>query len=447
MKCNRKNISTNCLVSFILLVMLLVSASCNDKSNNSHNGMEGMDNMKSENKSEHDTMQDNMEGMDMDGHNMDGMNKADGVSSRLSDSLKINSLVMPSNFRVISSQKSIKPIQNTGINVIKSQGYISIDERRNNKVASRISGRIEKLYIKYNLQYVKKGDHLMDIYSPELNTYQEELLFLLKNNPTQNLVNQAETKLLLLGITQTQINNIKKSGQPIFAVSIYSPQNGYVFYKNETSNGMSAMKSSSQNSPGNGMGMGRGGSSSNVISTTGQIREGSYVNKGDVLFWINDLEEVWAMIASDNSHQQELKTGAKVSLISELYKIDTIQAAINFIEPVYQQNQKFIISRIYLKNSDKKYKINSLIEAMISSGITSSIVIPYSSVLFLGKRKIVWVLKEKTADNNKIYETRDVTIGLINNGKVEIKNGLSINEEVAIDAGYLLDRESLINPE
>ena len=153
------------------------------------------------------------------------------------------------------------------------------------------------------------------------------------------------------------------------------------------------------------------------------------------------------MIASDNSHQQELKTGAKVSLISELNKNDTIQAVINFIEPVYQENQKFIMSRIYLKNSDKKYKINSLLEAMISSGITSSIIIPYSSVLFLGKRKIVWVLKEKTADNNKIYEARDVTIGLMNNGKVEIKKGLSINEEIAIDAGYLLDRESLIKPE
>ena len=68
-------------------------------------------------------------------------------------------------------------------------------------------------------------------------------------------------------------------------------------------------------------------------------------------------------------------------------------------------------------------------------------------MLFLGKRKIVWVLKEKTAGNNKIYEARDVIIGLTYNGMVEIKNGLNIKEEIALDAGYLLDRESLIKPE
>ena len=80
--------------------------------------------------------------------------------------------------------------------------------------------------------------------------------------------------------------------------------------------------------------------SNSVVSSDGQIREGNYVNKGDVLFWVNDLEAVWAIIAVNNSHQQELKTGANVLFISELYKNDTISVVINFIEPVYKQNQK-----------------------------------------------------------------------------------------------------------
>lgn len=441
-KFDKKNISTNFLVSLMLLVMLLFSESCNDKSNNSKDGMEGMNNMKSENKSEQDTM-DSMEGMDMSGHNMDEMNKANVNSSRLSDSLKITSLVMPSNFRVASSQKSVKPVQNSGTNEIKAQGYISIDERRNNKVSLRISGRIEKLYIKYNFQYVKKGEKIMEIYSPELNTYQEELLLLMKGNNDLNLLAGAEEKLRLLGVNPAQINDIKKTGKTFSTIAIYCPQSGYVFFKPAAGvNAMNNSTKSKMNSMGN-----IANTSSNIVSGSGQIRVGNYVNKGDVLFWINDLEVVWAMIASDNSHQQELKTGAKVLLISELYKNDTIQAAINFIEPVYQDNQKFIMSRIYLKNPDKKYKVNSLLEAVISSSTTSSIMVPYSSVLFLGKRKIVWVLKEKTPDNNKIYEARDVIIGLMHNGMVEIKKGLSINEEIAINAGYLVDRESLIKPE
>ena len=206
------------------------------------------------------------------------------------------------------------------------------------------------------------------------------------------------------------------------------------------------MSDNSNNKMG-GMGNVNSASKKNILIGNQQIREGSYVNKGDIIFWLNDLDEVWAMVAVDNNHEQILKAGENVSLISELYKNDTLHASVNFIEPVYQQSQKFIMSRIYLKNINKKYKVNSLVEAIISTNKSSSIMVPYSSVLFLGKRKIVWVLKERTADNNKIYEARDVVIGLMNNGMVEIKKGLNINEEIALDAGYLLDRESLIKPE
>ncbi len=447
MKFNKKYNYTSPLLTILLLLMIVVVESCNNKNSNSEEKMKGMENMKNDNEAEQDTMQNNMKGMDMGEHDMKSMNKSDGTSSHLSDSLKIGSLVMPANYRVISSQKSIKPIKMDGINEINAQGYISIDERRNNKISGRISGRIEKLFIKYNFQYVKKGEKIMEIYSPELNTYQEELIFLMKGNNDSSLTAKSEEKLRLLGVTQTQINEIKKTGNIFSTIAIYSPQGGYVFFK--PSGGMSTMNNEAKNSTNSKMnGMGNVGNPSNSsVSGISQIREGNYVNKGDVLFWVNDLEAVWAMIALDNSHQQELKTGAKVLLISELYKNDTIQAIINFIEPVYQENQKFIMSRIYLKNSDKKYKVNSLLEAVISSDKTSSIMVPYSSVLFLGKRKIVWVLKERTADNNKIYEARDVIIGLMHNGMVEIKKGLSINEEIAIDAGYLLDRESLIKPE
>lgn len=426
MKFERKNIRANYLVSFILMLLVLVVESCgNDKGNST----------------------DDMEGMDMSGHNMESMNTSDSGMSRLIDSLKIGSLVMPANYRVASSQKSIKPVQNSNMNEINAQGYISIDERRTNKVSLRISGRIEKLYIKYNFQHVKKGEKVLELYSPELNTYQEELLLLMKGNNDLNLTIKAEEKLRLLGITQTQINDIKKTGITQSAIDIYSPQDGYVFFNSSIGmNTMSNSKKSSSNDKMNSM-SNAGNTSKNAASGEVQIREGNYVNKGDVLFWINDLEEVWAMIAIDNSHQQELKTGVKVSLISELYKNDTIQTEISFIEPVYQQNQKFIMSRIYLNNSDKKYKINSLLEAKIIIDKASSIMVPYSSVLFLGKRKIVWIMKEKTSDTNKIFEARDVITGLTHNGMVEIKKGLSINEEIAIDAGYLLDRESLIKPE
>ncbi len=442
---DRKSISISFLV--FLMCILIAVESCNNKPENSHTSMKGMDTMTPEKKAVNDELNNNMDGMEMGEHNMEEMNKEEIVSSRLGDSLKISSLVMPSNFRVISSQKSIKAVLNTKINEIKAQGYISIDERRNYKVSARISGRIEKLYIKYDFQRVKVGEKIMEIYSPELNTYQEELIFLLKGNNDVNLIRKAEEKLMLLGVSKSQIDQIKLTGNTISVINVYSPKDGYVFFnalsgKSTMSNSEKAIADRKTNDMGT-----MANNLKSAVSGNGQIREGNYISKGDVLFWINDLEVVWAMIATDNNGQQNLKTGYSVSLISELHKNDTIKAAINFIEPVYQQNQKFIMSRIYLQNLNKRYKINTLVEANINVGNSSTIIVPYSSVLFLGKRKIVWILIEKSADNNKIYEARDVTIGLTYNGAVEIKKGLNINDEIAIDAGYLIDRESLIKPE
>ena len=200
-------------------------------------------------------------------------------------------------------------------------------------------------------------------------------------------------------------------------------------------NGMGEMQSSS------------GSSSTSYVSEKTQLREGIYVNKGDVLFWINDLQRVWGIVATNNSHAQYLKVGSKVSMVSEFYKTDTIKAEINFIEPTYQPDQKFVTARIYLSNNNYKYKINSLIDAEVVTNEKKSILtVPYSGVLFLGKRKIVWVLKGMSGDN-RIYEARDVMVGAVYGDTIVVKDGLKADEEVAINAGYLLDRESLIKPQ
>lgn len=371
------------------------------------------------------------------------------MSEIVSDTSTLSSLVLPTSFQVVSSQKSVRPTLLNNVNRIKGQGYISLDERLNNKVSARISGRIEKLYVRYNLQYIRKGDKVMDLYSPELNTYQNEFLYLIKKKSDQLLIDQAEEKLRLLGIGQAQIDALKKTATPFVTLTIYSPQSGFVFFNPSTSS-QKAIMNEAQPSGDNGMGKmqsSNGDRSTNYVSGNSQLREGSYINKGDVLFWINDLRQVWGIIAIANSHERELKLGSKVSMVSELYKNDTVKSAISFIEPVYQSDQKFIRARIYLSNSDYKYKINSLIEAEINVEEKSTLAVPYSSVLFLGKRKMVWVLTGVSSDNNRIYEARDVVIGIAYGDMIEIKEGLNMDEEVARDAGYLLDRESLIKPE
>lgn len=357
------------------------------------------------------------------------------------DSSSLRSVLQPTNFQVISSQQSVKPtLKNTS--TIKARGYISLDERRNQKIAARVSGRIEKLFVKYNLQRVNTGDKMMEIYSPELNTYQEELLYLIKSQSDDTLIDKAEEKLRLLGITQNQIDNIKKTKQTFYVITVYSPQSGYVFFKQ-----MSASPQASLKKEAGGMGWmnEQNRPATKFNSDSQQLRDGDYVNKGDILFWLNDLQTVWAMIAIDNSHMHEIKLGTKASVVSEQYKQDTIHTSISFIEPQYQPNQKFGMARIYLNNANNRYKINSLLDAEINIERKPTVIVPYSSVLFLGRRKLVWVMKGFTEDRNRIYEAREISIGT-EDGDVEVKGGLNADEEVAINAGYLMDRESLIIP-
>ena len=345
----------------------------------------------------------------------------------------------PANQVVLSSQKTIKLSQNPSKQTVTANGYIAFDERRNNKVAVRTSGRIEKLYIKYNYQFVKKGERIAELYSPELNTYQEEYLFLLKFGE-DSLAVKAKQKLKLLGLLESQIRQVEKSNSVTHAINITSPIDGFIRFSIEP-------VSSGEMKPSSSAGKGAMGdpSSSNAGAegtSAGQIRDGMYVNKGQTLFVVNDCRQVWAILSVNISSQVQLKKGVPVTLYSEVHA-DSINANIDLVEPVYQDKQRFVQARIYLDNPGRIFKINSFIKGKMS--IQAKVLsIPLSSVYDLGSHKIVWVKTDTTYTGIGLFEPRAVMTGMSSNNLIEIINGLQGNEEIALDAGYMLDSESIL---
>jgi Cu(I)/Ag(I) efflux system membrane fusion protein len=134
------------------------------------------------------------------------------------------------NKQVLSDQATIKLQAGRSGKAMKAQGFIVPAQNHNLSVAARFGGRIEKLYIKFSNQYVKQGDKIMDIYSPELRTYQEEHLFLLRTKAEDGLIDGSRQKLRLLGITESQIAKLEKSGTAALTISVHSPVSGYVFF-------------------------------------------------------------------------------------------------------------------------------------------------------------------------------------------------------------------------
>ena len=357
------------------------------------------------------------------------------------DSTKINEAIRmisrPANQVVLSSQKTIKLSQNLSKQTITASGYIAFDERRSNKVAIRTTGRIEKLYIKYNYQFVKKGERIAELYSPELNTYQEEYLFLLKSGE-DSLAAKAKQKLKLLGLLESQIQQIEKSNSVTHAITITSPIEGFIRFSLERGSS-EEMKTP----PSTGMGAMSEASSSSSVASTGQIREGMYVNKGQTLFVVNDFRKVWALLSVNISSQVQLKKGVPVTMYSEV-QTDSINANIDLVEPVYEDKQRFVRARIYLDNPERIFKINSFIKGKISIQV-NTLTVPLSSVYDLGSRKIVWVKREISSSGIGLFEPQVVTIGMTLDNWIEIITGLKGDEEIALDAGYMLDSESILN--
>ena len=165
-----------------------------------------------------------------------------------SEKERLSNWVESTTTKVVSSQRVVKPEQEPHSNIFKAYGFVALDERRSKEVAARIGGRIERLHVKYEHQYVRRGDKILDVYSPDLNTFQEELLFAQKVDPDGEVAKHAAHKLKLLGITDRQIRTILETGKTSYTLSIYSPNDGFVFYSPSTASRSASMASNTSHS-------------------------------------------------------------------------------------------------------------------------------------------------------------------------------------------------------
>ena len=375
------------------------------------------------------------------GDDMAGMNH----QQKNSDTA-LQNVLAPANKTVLSNAETIHPIVKNITQTVYASGFIAFDERRNNKVAVRTGGRIEKLYVKLNFQYIHKGDKVLQLYSPELNTYQEEYLHHLKTKSDTNLLEATKQKLELLGLSEKQISEIETSGQTLKSITVYSPYDGFIFYDFQQQKNSSSQNASSASSGMNGMSNTQQAITANTMQSTERISEGDYVTKGQTLFVLNDCEEVYAIVAFDANEGAEIKANLPVKIKSQLLPDDSINASINFMEPAFKEGQKFIQARVYLKNKTLKLKINSIVNAELESK-GNYLVVPSSSILSLGNRKFVWLKIENAQKENKMLQATEVTVGNETDGYTQIISGITEQDEIAKDAGYLLDSESLIKPD
>ena len=148
----------------------------------------------------------------------------------------LNFLLKPTKEYALSQIKSIHPTVKKLQLKVDVPGKIMFDPKEVSVIAARVSGRIEKLYTKQNFQLIERQQKLMDIYSKELVTEQENYIYLLnKDAANTTLIKAAENRLLLQGLTADQIDELNKTKKSLQSITLYSPYSGHLHEMNASS--------------------------------------------------------------------------------------------------------------------------------------------------------------------------------------------------------------------
>lgn len=343
-------------------------------------------------------------------------------------------LLKPTYEYVLSATATIRPERKSISDTLKVPGYLTYDARQLKAVSARYGGRIERLYVRYPFQPVKKGQRLLDIYSPDIATAQQDLIFLKENDPDNaTLLENARRRLSLLGMTSGQISAVETSHKPLLSLPVFSPYAG-LLVENPAAGpaptipggGMNDAKSAQNPAP-----------SSTATSAELSLKEGMYVQPGQRLFGLQSLATVWAILEFNPSIVQSLKIGQSVELRIESIT-EPFHTKINYIEPLYGFGNKNLRARVYLPNPEGRLKPGTLVTATVHSGNRSALWIPATAAIDLGQSKIVFV---KTADG---FQSRKISTGYRSGLKLEVTAGLSPDDEIAENGQLLMDSESFV---
>ncbi|WP_461790195.1 efflux RND transporter periplasmic adaptor subunit [Pedobacter sp.] len=361
---------------------------------------------------------------------------------KIDDSLR--ALIAPSNEQAIGQVQAVTATYESKIFTVEAQGMINYDTRSKVNVASRVAGRLERLYVKYNYQPIKKGQLLFEIYAPDLAAAQQELIYLSQNTSDTQLIAKAKQRLLLLGLTQQTVEQIIRSKKVNYRIPIYSPADGYIL-EQQVANVPQSNEVTTSNSGDGGMsGMGASSAETTSASTTTQVqntalllREGQYVSAGQSLFTIYKADQLVAEFTLKPDVSRAIKKGTKLAFYKTANKEATFQtAAIGLIEPVVKSGENFALARVYIEKS--AWRVGDVLTAKIPVLVSQSYWLPASAVVNVGAESMVF------RKENGVFVAVPINTGVKVAGLVQIQQSID-GWQVAKEAAYLVDSESFIS--
>lgn len=295
---------------------------------------------------------------------------------------------------------------------VRAVGTVLVDERRQVKAQSKVSGWVEELHVSSTGQYVKKGTPALSVYSPALLTAQSEYLlardaaarFAGSELPEvrrggQDLLVAARRRLELLDVPNDLLAELDRTRVPRRAIDLLVPASGFV--------------------------------------TAKAVVRGQEIAPGMELFTVTDLSRVWVEASFFESDARFVAVGGIASLVLPFDAGSRRQAKVSYVYPTVDPAARTLTARFELDNPKFALRPGMFVDVELEVDLGEAVVVPDSSVLDSGTRRIVFVESEPGR-----FDPREVEIGERAGGRVAIVRGVEAGEMVATRANFLLDAES-----
>ncbi|MCF6332605.1 MAG: efflux RND transporter periplasmic adaptor subunit [Draconibacterium sp.] len=334
------------------------------------------------------------------------------------DDVNPNEIVLSESASKLADIETLIVTKGTPEKTVFLQGKIQADERNIAELTARFGGRIEKLFVNFTGQEVTKGEKLATLYSPGLVTAQRELLEAISFKESRPaLYKAAKAKLRLWDLNDEQISAIENEGEPMVYFDILSPITGTV--------------------------------------TMRHVALGDYIKEGMPLFRVVDLTHVWGMFDAYESDLPWVKLGDKVEFTVQAIPGKNFTARVSYIDPFINRQTRIAKVRVEVSNKNRELKPEMFLNGIVSSkkaGKSTEILIPKSSILWTGKRAVVYVKVPNRKNPSFLY--REVVLGPEAGAFYVIASGLMEGEEIATNGVFKIDAAaqlqglpSMMNPE
>lgn len=295
---------------------------------------------------------------------------------------------------------------------LRATGNVDFDERRLATVQTRFPGWIRNVFVDATYDYVRKGQPLFTIYSPDLVTTEQEYLLAKKNQQrlqtstvsgvsqgADSLVAAAKERLQQWEVPESEIEKIESTGKIITDLTINSPVSGFIKERNALPN--------------------------------------MYVQPETKLYTVADLSTVWVYAQVFQTDLAQVRPGDAATVTVDAYPGRSFHGKVDFILPEVDMNTRTARVRLVFPNSGLALKPGMFVNVSLRNYIGRVLTVPASAIFHSGSRNLVFISK---GDGN--FEPREVSLGQRAGDDYIVLKGMKQGESLVTSANFLIDSEA-----